>query len=147
MSAKVVAGEGTTLSIKISAAFVVLGQIHEIDGPNVTVKAVPNANLSSTVMTTRPSHLTTPEKFTAKMWFDPSDTAGQGVLVGRANTPGVVDDWKVIFVNDGNTTPATGTFSGFVTSFKVTGIKNEENIGADVEIQLTTIVTYTAGTP
>lgn len=145
MSAPVVRpGEGTQFQVKIAGTFTTVGEVHEVTGPNVTVKAIPNACLTSTAMTTRPSKLPTPEKCTIKLWFDPNDTTGQGIFTGDVVTPGTIRDFKVIFVT-GDVVPGNSTFSGFVTDFKPNGMKNEENVGADVDIQLTTVVTYTAG--
>lgn len=142
----VIPGEGTIFQIAIASTPTTVGQVHEIDGPNIQVKAIPNANLLSTAMTTRPSHLPTPEKMTIKLWQDINDATVQKIFRDRANVPGTIDDFTLKF-NDGDTTASKATFSGFVTSYKTTGIKNEENVSADIEIQVTTIITYVVGVP
>ncbi len=141
---EIVAGEGTKLEMKITTTFVEIGLVYEIDGPGVKVTVVPTDHLTSTVMTTRPGKIPDPDTASIKIWMDPSDTAMHQVLIDRCNAPGTIDDFQITF-NDDNTTHAKATFSGFFTGFKFNGMKNQENVGADLEIKLTTIVELTAG--
>jgi hypothetical protein len=139
-------GEGTSLKIKIAAVMTQIGLVTEVDGPSMDIAAVPTTYLLSPLHTNRPSRLPKPDKCSFKLWFDPNDATVQSIFVTRMSTPGVIDDFQIDF-NDGNTTRSMCTFSAFVSKFKVAGIKVEENIQADIELMLTTIPIFTAGTP
>jgi hypothetical protein len=67
-----------------------------------------------------------------------------GLIMDRCQIPGPIDDFMIVF-NDDFTTHATAAFSGFYTSFKMNGMKNQENLGADLEIKVTTAVVITPG--
>ena len=76
----------------------------------------------------------------------PAATAAASLNAARStSSPGTIDDWRVSFVGDSFTTHAKAEFSGFVTKCAPTGIKDEENLEYEVEVQLTTIVTQTTG--
>lgn len=145
VEASVQAGEGTHLAIHIASAFVDVAQCYEIDGPEVLVEAIDKTALTSTLIITRPSKQPEPGKVTFKLWFDPSDTDTQQLLYSRATTPGTVDQFQLTF-NDQYTTHALGTFHGFVTSFKMNGMKMKSNLGADLEVQMTDLPAFTGGT-
>jgi hypothetical protein len=139
-------GEGTLLMVKIATVFTQCAQIVEIDGPEILVEAIDKTVLNSGLIISRPSLFPEPDKVTLKALFDPNDTDTQLLFVTDFTTPKLVRDYKIVF-NDTNTTHATSTFSGFLTSFKLNGMKVKSNIGADIELKLTTIPIFTPGTP
>jgi hypothetical protein len=132
-------GEGTLLQVSISS-------VVEIDGPGVMVEAIDKTTLAGPLIITRPSLFPEPDKLTLKLFFDPNDTVTQQLFVTDISTPKAVQAYKLVF-NDQNTTHAIATFSGFIVSFKLNGLKVKSNLGADIEIQQTTLITFTAGTP
>lgn len=140
------AGEGVKLQISIASTFTDIANIVEIDGPELTVNAVKRTSMTDAYHKTRPS--TKPElgKVTLKIQLTPNDTTTHSLLLGRAATPGTVDDWKIVFP-DGQVVPAHVTFSGFVSKVKSTGMKaeSEEQVTGEFEIQLTSVPVYTAG--
>jgi hypothetical protein len=141
--ADTVPGEGTLLQIKIASVFTTIGNRVSIGGPASEVNAVDKTNLDSTLREYRPSQIPEAGRLSLSVFYDPNDSTHQ-ILPSRVKTPGTIDDFKLIF-NDGMGTPANETFSGFVTKFEKNGMEVDGNLGADVEIQLTTLVTSTEG--
>lgn len=140
-----IAGEGTLLQFK-NSTFVTVGRVEEIDGPEGKVTSVKKTHTASTIQEYRPGKKPDMGTLTFKFQLDPADTV-HAILKGRVDTPGTVDDWKLIY-NDGQTTPASSTFSGFVTKYKQTGMgADEKNLMGELEVQLTTVTTFVAGTP
>ena len=146
-TANTIPGEGTIFQVKVSTVYTTIAQVTEVDGPEMLVAAIDKTNLLSALKLSRGSKLPDPSKVSIKILFDVNDTVSQNLIWGDLNsTPGTSRDFKIIF-NDGDTTPSSATFSGFFTSGKLNGIKVEENLGMDVEMKPTTIITFTAGTP
>jgi hypothetical protein len=139
-------GEGTLLQVSISSTFTTVAEVVEIDGPGVMVEAIDSTILTGPLIISRPSRFPEPDKLTVKIYFDPNDTITQALFVTDISTPKAIQAYKIVF-NDQNTTHAIATFSGYITSFKLNGLKVKSNLGADVELQLTTLITFTAGTP
>jgi hypothetical protein len=139
------AGEGTILQVKISTTFTNIGRVEEIDGNETDVTAVKKTHLLSAIQEYRPGKIPDVGTITFKLQLDPAD-AGHAQLRARAETPGVIDDFKLKY-NDGNTTPGSEAFSGFVKKFKKTGFSDGNNVMAELEVQLTTLPVFTAGTP
>lgn len=137
-------GEGVILQISIATVFTELALVTEFDGPAVMVAPVETTHLTSATHTYRPSKIPNPDKITGKMLFDPNDVSTQQLIVTRMTTSGLVDSFKIVF-NDILTTHGTCAFSGFFTKLALTGIKVEENVEADFEIQITSALTFVAG--
>jgi hypothetical protein len=137
-------GEGTVLAVSISASFVTIAEVVEIDGPGVMVEAIDNTILAGPLIISRPSLFPEPDKLTVKVFFDPNDTITQALFVTDISTPKAIEAYKITF-NDQHVTHSFCTFSGFITSFKLNGMKVKSNLGADVEIQLTTLISFTVG--
>jgi hypothetical protein len=138
-------GEGTLLQVKISTTFTTIAEVYDVDGPAVMVEAIDNSTVAGILITKRPSRQPEPDKMTVKVWFDPSDTITQALIVTDISAPATIELFQITF-NDQYTTHALANFSGFFTSFKLNGMKNKSNLGADVEIQLTTLIVFTPGT-
>jgi len=145
VDASVQPGEGTLLQVSISSTFVTVAQVYEIDGPEEMVEAIDKTALNSGLIITRPSKFPEPGKLNLKIYYDPADTHTQQLFTNDITTPSNVQAYK-ISVNDQYMTHSTVGFSGFITSFKITGIKpKSSNLSADVEIQTTTVLTITPG--
>jgi len=137
-------GEGTILAVSISSTMTPIAQVVEIDGPAILVEAIDNSTVNGTLITTRPSRQAEPDKLTLKIWYDPNDTVTQALFYTDIATPKTVEAYQLTF-NDQHATHAIATFSGFITSFKLNGMKTKSNLGADIELKLTTLLTITVG--
>lgn len=145
VNASVQPGEGTVLQVTIATVLTPVAQCYEIDGPEQLVEAIDKTALNSGLIITRPSKFPEPGKLSIKIWYDPNDNVAQGLFVADITAPGTVEAF-VIVVNDQHVTHSTIGFSGFLTSFKPTGMKpKSSNLSAEIEIQLTTILTIVAG--
>lgn len=143
-TANVIPGEGSYLQVAISSTQTTIAQIYEVDGPEILVEAIDKTALNSGLIITRPSKFPEPDKVSFKIWYDPNDTVTQELITTDIQAPGTIEAFQIVF-NDSHGTHAMATFSGFFTSFKLNGMKVKSNIGADVEIKLTTILTITVG--
>jgi hypothetical protein len=144
VDALVIPGEGTILSVEIATTMTPVAQVTEIDGPEVMVEAIDSTAMTTGLIISRPSLFPEPDKLTLKIWFDPSDTATHKLFITDATAPGAIESYELKF-NDTNTTPAKCTFHGFLTSFKLNGMKVKSNLGADIELKLTDLPVFTAG--
>jgi hypothetical protein len=138
-------GEGSKLYLKVAATFVVIGGLEEFDGFEVSAAAVKTSVLSGTTHTYRKSRMIDPGTMTAKIQVDPNDTQHALIYTKVTETGATTPDEFKIEVVDDNTTPANFTFFGFFTKYKLTGEKIEENLIAELEIQLTSLPVPTAG--
>jgi hypothetical protein len=140
-------GDGTQLQWMTGspAAYASLGRVEEIDGLEQSVTAIKKTYLGSTQHEYRPSRLGDPGKLSGKIQYNPNDP-NLAAIYSRISAPGTVDQFKIIF-NDGDTTPANATFTGFFTKWKLTGMKVESLVIAEFEIQLNVFPTVTVGTP
>lgn len=145
---KILPGEGTTLQIKVAATFVTIGGVTEIDGPEVTLAAIKSTILNANRHGYRRSRLPDFGKLSIKGFFDPNDSADvHQLLYSKLATPAtddVDDQWKLVF-NDGQVVPAHATFDGFLTKFKLSNEKIEENLMFESEIQVNTAFVFTEG--
>lgn len=135
-------GEGTTLSVKISSSFVVIGGLAKVASPSVVVAEIETTNLSSSKHDYRASRLPDYGQVKFMVRWDMDDSTHQAMRTGQV--AGTIFDWKIIYVDD-MTTPANSTFSGFITEWSGDDIEPESNVEAEITIRLTTIVTNTAG--
>lgn len=136
--------EGTILQMSISSVLTDIAQVLSIDPPEGKVNAVKKTSLVDTVQRFRAGKM--PEggelKFTIE--FDPNNT-GHKQLAGRIISPSSTnDDFKIKFV-DGMAVPANLTFSGFVTGFKINTIEEENNLEAEVTVQVDGALDYNEG--
>jgi hypothetical protein len=145
VEASVQPGEGTLLQVSISASFVTVAQVYEVDGPTMLVEAIDRTALNTGLILKRPSKFPEPDKVSLKVWFDPSDNHTQLLFTGDANVPGTIEIYQ-LKINDQYTTHALIGFSAFLTSFKLNGMKVKSNLGADIELQLTSLIDFTPGT-
>jgi hypothetical protein len=140
-------GEGTILMLKIASTFTEIAEVHEIDGPEMTVAAIAKTALTSPHKRYRSSRQPDPGTISLKLYFDPNDTTDvHQLLYSKVAQPNTVnDDFKLVFVDD-MTVPAHALFSGFFTKFKLTGMTTEDaNLEAECEIQLDSLPVFTEG--
>lgn len=136
--------DGTDLQWKAGgASFVTLGRVEEISSIEMSVMSIKKTYLGSTQHEKRPSKIGDPGKLSGKIQFNPDDP-NLATLYSRIATPGVVDQFQIIF-DDGMTVPASGAFSGFFTKWKVGDIKVEAIVTAEFEIEITSFIVITPG--
>lgn len=137
---------GTTLGYKIGAAtvFTLLSQVIDLDLSGITVAPIPTTKLASTVKTYIPS-IPDPGEVTFSV-YDVAGDATVAQLRTLIGTPAVVS-WQVM-APDGtsSTTGSTIVFSGFLTNYAPGGYAIDGTPIANVTIQITGAVTFTAGT-
>jgi antitoxin (DNA-binding transcriptional repressor) of toxin-antitoxin stability system len=133
-------GEGTVLTMDGAPVAMVV----EIDGPDITVAACDDSNLTRALRVCRPSRLPAPGRMTLRVWYDPNDTAGNSLFTRDSSKPGPVRQYQLILTNPALAVTATAPFSAFVTSFRLTGARLKSNIGADIELQWVTLLRFGA---
>lgn len=137
----IVTQQGTTLSYGAGTP-TPLGQIVEIDAPELDRKAVDTTDLSTTGShTSRPSALYSQSVASMKLHYDPK--LASHVHLSGAALSGAVEPWIITF-SDGS----SAAFPGFVTKFKggdKIESKDEKNLEASVSIQPTDDIVFTAG--
>lgn len=130
--------EGTTFSVDGTD----VGTLLAVTPPGYSVAAVEKTVLSDTMKKYRPSRQKDAGEVTVTVQYDPA-----GEISTLISTVGDGDEHDfVITYNDGQTTAANDTFSGFVTEHKPGAMEGEGNRQDDFTIKLTTAITRNAGT-
>jgi hypothetical protein len=136
----VYAGQGTILKLTISAALTAIAQVLEIGGPEASIGVKDTTNLSHVAKRKRPQ-LPDGGSITATIQYDPADTthAALTTAIGQWPTPTAAAeiDWPV-------GTPGThkAAFSCFLTKFAPKGMNEEDNLEADIELEIDGVVTW-----
>jgi hypothetical protein len=132
-------GQGTVLSMTISTTLTAIAQVLEISGPEVTVGAKETTNLASTVKTYR-AQLPDSGKVTFSIQYDPASTTHTALTTAVNTFPQAAVNWKMLFNTVAGTDAAA--FSAFITKFAPKGMNTEDNLEADLELQVTGLVTW-----
>jgi len=136
----ITAGEGTVLKLETApSTFTTIAQVVSISGPTSKIAAVETTHLATTGgHTFRPATLPDNGSVTFTIYYEPAATT-HAALTTLRDTP-AEKNWKLIFTDSG---AAEYAFAGFVTGFSVTGMTQEENVQAEVEIKITGAITLT----
>ena len=145
MSLAKIKGKGTLFQIKISGTFVTIAHRTTLSGTQPEMGSATVDDLDSTLVDKLPT-LIDPKDFTLEAWYNPSEST-HIAQIQTGFAAGTIFDFKLSYASDGNTTAASETFSGFLRKFNPTNIKVDDYIKVNIAIELTTLVTYTAGTP
>jgi hypothetical protein len=130
-------GNGT--QFKLAAAAV--AQVLSMDGPEISVESIDTTNLSTTGgMTKRPSIIYDPGNISLTLQYNPKDASHAAILALLLPTP-TSGSMSIVFT-DGT----IYAFTGFPSKWKVTNIESQENVEADVEIEISGNITVTPGT-
>jgi hypothetical protein len=132
------AGQGTVLKFNTGSALTAIAQVVEIDGPEATVGTTPTVNLSSVSITKR-ALLPDGGKLSATVQYDPSDATHQFLHTKINQWPQTAFAGSVTFNDAG---PGSATFNGLLTKFKPIGMNQEDNLEAEIEIDITGLVTW-----
>jgi hypothetical protein len=142
----VLAGEKVMLQMETATpgTYADVVQVMSTGAPKPTVAAVKKTNLASTVQEYRPGKIPDNGELQFRVQYDPNDTTHQALLT--ALYAGTTKNWKLKYP-DGMATPANSMFAGFLTAFEPDNFSatDENNVEADVTIQITGAVTRTAG--
>lgn len=134
------AGQGTVLKATISSSLTAIAQVLEIDGPGIEVGTIETTNLGSTSKSRR-AQLPDSGKITATIQYDPTDTTHQFLTTTILTWPQAAITWELLFPS------AVGShnyqFSAILTKFAPKGFNEEDNIEADIELELTGTITVT----
>jgi|GEM_PF-5353813 len=131
----VIPGEGTILKVGTTSTVAAVAKVNSIDLGPTEQEAVDSYSLDSILKETRPSRLPDPGSLTFNLYLLTDNT--QHELIRDSSTNAAILFWEVEDA-DGN----TATFQGFVTSYEQNGMEVNSNKSADVEVKLTTLITY-----
>lgn len=145
---KVSPGEGTKLQVSIASTMTTIAQVVTISGAGYELAAIDKTHLGSTFKTKRSSRLLDPGTLSLSIFYDPDETT-HTLITTHIKTPPADpgDSFTLIFGGDSDATPPQETFTGFFSKFEKNGMEVDGNLGADIEIVLTSLPTFTAGTP
>jgi len=136
----VYAGQGTVLKATIASTLTAIAQVLEMEGPGIQVGTKETTNLASSIKTYR-GQLPDPGTLTATIQYDPADTTHQFLASQVLLWPQPAIAWAMVFPVAAGTHEAT--FNAVLTKFAPKGFNEEDNIEADIELQLTGAVTFT----
>lgn len=138
--------KGTTLQIKLTGTFTTIGQRVSLNPPDVQVKIVETTDLDSTYVEKKPS-IPDLGKLSGTLFYDPADSTHAAMRARVVAPPAAIDEFKLNWTGDGNTTPASETVKGWLTKFTPTNVEREGYVQAEFEIDLSDSYTFAAGTP
>lgn len=127
------AGEGTILSVGATSTVTAIAQVTNVSLSGER-EGVDNFHLGSTIKTQRASGLKGPFSLSFSVFHDGTNAQHQDIY--EAFVAGTTMYWKLETV-DG----AEYTFQGWVSSHEFNGMEVDSNLGADVEVNITTDIT------
>lgn len=131
-------GMGTVLKATISGILTAIAQVVEVDGPEATQETKSTVNLSSTVKTFR-TLIPDGGTVTARVQYDPAGPTHQFLATAINTWPQTPAVWNIVFNDAGS---GVCSFSALVTKFKPTGMNEEDNLEAELEIKITGPITW-----
>ncbi len=134
MANEVRTGEGTTLSVGAAVASVL-----NIKPPGWSRAAVAKTTLSDAFKKYRPGRITEYGTMTARIQHTSENEAAFLAFATDVDPK----DCTIAYFDEAGDPDGTDTFKGFVTAYEPDQAEDENNIEADVTIQLTTVITHT----
>lgn len=132
--ANVYPGGKTTISIGS-----VIANVVEITPPLTSRETIDTTNLDTTgVESHRKATLQTAGEGTVSLFFDPSTHSGLPDMVDD-NT---AEDIVITHLDADGTAVGTASFSASVISFQLNGLTRGSNVGAELGLKKTTVITY-----
>ncbi len=126
-------GQGTILKTTISSALTAIFQLLEADGPEVTVDSKEKTNLADVTKRYR-AMLPDGGKPSFKVQYDPNDPTHAFMYAQVVTWPQPIIAWSMIFNTQSGT--AGFTFNAFISKFKTIGMNQEDNLEAELELQI-----------
>lgn len=146
-SPEVVPSEGVVLAYCATqgGTYTQIAQILSVTPPGGAVTAVKKTHLGDTAQKFRAGKIPNPGELAFEVEYDPSEASHTfltGLLVsGAQDTP----YWWKITYPDSKATHALANFQAILTAFTPGAMTEEENLTAQVSLQVTGPVTRTAG--
>ncbi len=130
-------GQGTILKMTISSTLTAIAQVLEIEGPGMSVGIKDNTNLSSTAKRKR-AQLPDGGTISATIQYDPADATHVFLTTTIGTWPQPVNACELDF------TSAThkATFNAILTKFAPKGMNTEDNLEADIELEIDGVPTW-----
>lgn len=140
-----VPGLGTKLQVYISAAYVDIPEVSDIEWGDFSVSFRNPNTLASRLVKKRPT-TTNLGKITSTLWFDPNDPTHQQLQTWVLTPPSAPIQFKLVYA-DGQTTPTSVLFEGFIAEFPMAGMTTDDTLNSKFAIEVTDVFTPTPGTP
>jgi len=132
-------GQGTVFKMTISSTLTAIAQVLDIDGPEVSVGVKDKTNLGDTSKRKR-AQLPDSGSVSLSIQYDPADTT-HTFLTTTVNTwPQVNNACEIDFNTSGS---HKASFNAFIKKFKPKGMNEEDNLEADIELEIDGLVTWT----
>lgn len=137
-------GEGTTLGYgSTQGSYTNIPQLVSVSPPGGEVASVDKTYLSSVAKEKRAGRIPDAGQFSFDIEYDPNDSTHQA-LYALVWTP--ANQWWQLVYNDGLTvTNAEIEFEGFITNWEPEDLEDESNLRVSVTVEITGVITSTAG--
>lgn len=139
--ANVLGGAGCTIAQESATpgTYTTIAEVVSISPPKISVGSVETTHLSSSRKTFRPTIMDGGE-VSFEIHYDPDETTHSALTTLATATAAnqAAKNWRITFTD---ATPATYTFSAFVTGFEVGQVGVEENITATITMKVSGAVT------
>lgn len=145
MPAKSHGSAGTLLAIKISSTFTTIGLRVELKGPASSLEMRKVTHLDSTSVEKAPA-IPDLGTLSGTIYFDPDDTTHILCRARVLTPPATPDEFKLTYPTEDTTKPFDDFF-GYFAKFEVNPGTVMDTRTADFEIEITTSLTATPGTP
>jgi|SRR6516162_6489662 len=130
-------GQGTILKMTITT-LTAIAQVVEIDGPDITVPSIDKTNLADVIHRYR-AGLPDSGKVTATIQYDPADATHVALTTAANQWPQAPVVWNQVFNTTGG--PHMMAYTAFLTKFHPKGMNSDDNLEADIEMQIDGAVT------
>jgi hypothetical protein len=124
--------------LTISSTLTAIAQVLELEGPGMSVGTIKTTNLASTVHTKR-AQLPDPGTISATIQYDPADSTHTFLTTTAGTWPQPLVAGEIDFAATGSHKAA---FSAILTKFAPKGMNQEDNLEADIELELSGAITW-----
>jgi hypothetical protein len=132
-------GQGTILKMTISSSLTAIAQVVEISGPEVTVGKKEKTNLSDVAVRKR-AQLPDGGTVSFTIQYDPADSTHTALTTAVNSWPQAAVVWNQIFNTVAGTDKAV--YTAFITKFAPKGMNQEDNLEADLELEIDGVPTW-----
>jgi hypothetical protein len=129
---------GTLFQAQIVGVYTTIAQRVSIDPNETSIEMKEVTDLDSAAVERRPT-LPDGGQLGMQVWLDPNDTTHQFLQNAAITPPAAPVGFKLIFPSSPT---RTGSFSGYVSSYKPGGVDPKGYLTADVKIDVTGAVTW-----
>jgi hypothetical protein len=133
-------GQGTIIEMTISSSLTAIAQVTEISGPSIEVPGIDKTNLADVARRFR-AGLPAGGKPAFTIQYDPTNTTHEAMITAISSWPQVALVWNILFNTAATTDKAV--FTAFLTKFDPKGMNQDDNLEADVELQIDGLPVFT----